>query len=229
MLNDQLSDLQNNCTIKRLLDKKPARACPLLAFFLLVPTARLELAQLSPLPPQDSVSTNFTTSAKDQYCNLFWSFCSTRIALKQEGNRRENQGLIQPYFGIWLACPPAPAGAGADGVGAAGEVPVDAAGGFAGACVAGTDASGAGAAGAVGRFSITPPLTGPCLFPIKASARVAPKKIAAARAVDLDKKLEEPLAPKRLPDAPEPNAAPMSAPLPCCSSTRPIIARADNT
>jgi hypothetical protein len=32
--------------------------------FLLVPTARLELAQLSPLPPQDSVSTNSTTSAK---------------------------------------------------------------------------------------------------------------------------------------------------------------------
>jgi hypothetical protein len=30
----------------------------------LVPTARLELAQLSPLPPQDSVSTNFTTSAE---------------------------------------------------------------------------------------------------------------------------------------------------------------------
>src|SRR4051794_11072632 len=31
--------------------------------FLLVPSARLELAQLSPLPPQDSVSTNFTTTA----------------------------------------------------------------------------------------------------------------------------------------------------------------------
>src|SRR5690606_35139522 len=30
---------------------------------ILVPTARLELAQLSPLPPQDSVSTNSTTSA----------------------------------------------------------------------------------------------------------------------------------------------------------------------
>jgi hypothetical protein len=29
----------------------------------LVPTARLELAQPKPLPPQDSVSTNFTTSA----------------------------------------------------------------------------------------------------------------------------------------------------------------------
>jgi hypothetical protein len=33
-------------------------------FALMVPTARLELAQLSPLPPQDSVSTNFTTSAR---------------------------------------------------------------------------------------------------------------------------------------------------------------------
>ncbi|CAG9211334.1 hypothetical protein BVI2075_520008 [Burkholderia vietnamiensis] len=32
-----------------------------------MPTARLELAQLSPLPPQDSVSTNFTTSAL-RYC-----------------------------------------------------------------------------------------------------------------------------------------------------------------
>jgi hypothetical protein len=32
--------------------------------FCMVPTARLELAQLSPLPPQDSVSTNFTTSAR---------------------------------------------------------------------------------------------------------------------------------------------------------------------
>ena len=31
--------------------------------FILVPTARLELAQLSPLPPQGSVSTNSTTTA----------------------------------------------------------------------------------------------------------------------------------------------------------------------
>ena len=31
----------------------------------LVPTARLELARLSPLPPQDSVSTNSTTSAQE--------------------------------------------------------------------------------------------------------------------------------------------------------------------
>jgi len=33
-----------------------------------VPSARLELAQLSPLPPQDSVSTNFTTTALTGMC-----------------------------------------------------------------------------------------------------------------------------------------------------------------
>jgi hypothetical protein len=48
---------------QQLLDKKPAQAFPFAGFILLVPTARLELAQLAPLPPQDSVSTNFTTSA----------------------------------------------------------------------------------------------------------------------------------------------------------------------
>jgi hypothetical protein len=39
------------------------KADPEIGQFLLVPSARLELAQLSPLPPQDSVSTNFTTTA----------------------------------------------------------------------------------------------------------------------------------------------------------------------
>jgi hypothetical protein len=46
---------------------------------------------------------------------------------------------------------------------------------------------------------------------------VAAKKTAAATPVDFDKKFEEPVAPNKLPDAPEPNAAPISAPLPCCS------------
>jgi hypothetical protein len=44
---------------------------------LLVPTARLELAQLSPLPPQDSVSTNFTTSAHSPTLSLFHPLCSS--------------------------------------------------------------------------------------------------------------------------------------------------------
>jgi hypothetical protein len=38
----------------------------------LVPTARLELAQPKPLPPQDSVSTNFTTSAS---CKTHQFYC----------------------------------------------------------------------------------------------------------------------------------------------------------
>ena len=43
--------------------------------FCLVPSARLELAQLSPLPPQDSVSTNFTTKAALSCLN-----CMRRLA-----------------------------------------------------------------------------------------------------------------------------------------------------
>ncbi|CAD9217008.1 hypothetical protein BCEN4_1010035 [Burkholderia cenocepacia] len=46
----------------------------------MVPTARLELAQLSPLPPQDSVSTNFTTSALH----------ATRVVLLVPANRFKN-------------------------------------------------------------------------------------------------------------------------------------------
>jgi hypothetical protein len=42
-------------------DMSPSGSCG--EAFVLVPSARLELAQLSPLPPQDSVSTNFTTTA----------------------------------------------------------------------------------------------------------------------------------------------------------------------
>ena len=91
------------------LDKKPAWAPPrwlamivlnlftlcCAAFFCdacLVPTARLELAQLSPLPPQDSVSTNFTTSAEDAHSNLFCLCCSMH-----ECNQTERK-LEDPVF-----------------------------------------------------------------------------------------------------------------------------------
>ena len=53
--------------------------------FCVVPTARLELAQLSPPPPQDGVSTNSTTSAAK---NLY----NQQTAIK---NRR-------CYSGIWF-------------------------------------------------------------------------------------------------------------------------------
>ena len=48
-----------------------------------------------------------------------------------------------------------------------------------------------------------------------ASASVLMKNTAASAAVTRDRKLADPVAPNRLPEAPEPNAAPMSAPLPC--------------
>ena len=54
--------------------------------FCLVPSARLELAQLSPLPPQDSVSTNFTTTADCCLLSLaafFCDLCSVREARQE--------------------------------------------------------------------------------------------------------------------------------------------------
>src|SRR5690349_14872530 len=52
------------------------------------------------------------------------------------------------------------------------------------------------------------------------------KKTAAQAAVERDRKFALPVAPNRLPDAPLPNDAPMSAPLPCWIRTSPIITRA---
>src|SRR5262245_7963436 len=83
-------------------------------------------------------------------------------------------------------------------------------------------------AGADGRSStVSPPLR--TLFPAEknASASVQMKKTVAHTAVERDRKFALPVAPNRLPDAPLPNDAPMSAPLPCWISTRPIIATAD--
>src|SRR5512135_2610321 len=55
------------------------------------------------------------------------------------------------------------------------------------------------------------------------------KNTVANAAVVRLRKFAEPLAPNRLPDAPLPKAAPMSAPLPCCSRTSPTNAMATNT
>ena len=50
----------------------------------------------------------------------------------------------------------------------------------------------------------------------------------AQTAVERERKLALPVAPNRLPEAPLPNEAPMSAPLPCWIRIRPIMASADN-
>src|SRR5437763_14503580 len=52
---------------------------------------------------------------------------------------------------------------------------------------------------------------------------VLAKNTAARTAVVRDRKFALPLAPNRLPEEPLPKAAPMSAPLPCCSRMRPIM------
>jgi hypothetical protein len=67
----------------------------------------------------------------------------------------------------------------------------------------------------------------PALMDPIAMVRVLAKKTAAAMAVERDKKLALPVAPNKLPEAPLPNEAPMSAPLPCCTSTKPITAKAE--
>src|SRR3954469_10020448 len=55
------------------------------------------------------------------------------------------------------------------------------------------------------------------------------KNSVASTAVARDRKFAEPVAPKRLEEAPPPKPEPMSAPLPCWSSTRPMIASATTT
>src|SRR5438270_8075975 len=55
------------------------------------------------------------------------------------------------------------------------------------------------------------------------------KNIVASTAVARDRKFAEPVAPKRLPEAPPPKPEPMSAPLPCWTSTKPMIASATIT
>jgi hypothetical protein len=138
---------------------------------------------------------------------------------------RKADELGPTYLGIWFDWL-----AGLDaGAGAFGEPVAAGAAGVAGTGDAGDDEPAGAGTDDAGNLSITPPLPASGRLPMKANARVAPKNIAAATPVDLDKKFEDPVAPNKLPDAPEPKEAPMSAPLPCCSNTRPMIVKADRT
>src|SRR6185503_11362208 len=173
----------------------------------LVPTSRLELLRLiRPLAPQASVSTNFTTWASPRIIAQF----GTSFAL--------------------AASPDAGLGASAPGFAAS-------AAGFA-ACAAGFAASAPGFCGGCGTslagFSVLTASRIPLsdfgrLLAKYASARLRMKNTVASTAVVRDRKFADPVAPKRLADAPPPNPEPMSAPLPCWSSTSPMIARAITT
>jgi hypothetical protein len=92
------------------------------------------------------------------------------------------------------------------------------------------EAAGAGAAALAGEAgddtlaaSKTLPLLAGRRLPKYAKAKVQVKNTVAKAAVVRDKKLALPLAPNKLPDPPLPNAAPMSAPLPCWIRIKPII------
>jgi hypothetical protein len=61
------------------------------------------------------------------------------------------------------------------------------------------------------------------------STSVATKNMVANTAVKRLKKLAEPVAPKTLPDEPDPKAAPISAPLPCCNNTNTMMPIAQST
>ena len=71
----------------------------------------------------------------------------------------------------------------------------------------------------------------PCaLCPLnQVSSRLVRKNNVAMTAVERLRKLAAPLDPNRLPAYPLPNAAPTSAPLPCCNNTSPITPAAAST
>ena len=78
--------------------------------------------------------------------------------------------------------------------------------------------SAALAAGAARSSTLDPPLgwvVAPRSLDTNANAKVHAKNTAAQAAVERDRKFALPLAPNKLPDAPLPKEAPMSAPLPC--------------
>src|SRR4051812_1599600 len=80
---------------------------------------------------------------------------------------------------------------------------------------------------AASRRLISAPRTEPRPVDSTDMPSVVAKKTVAQIAVERDRKFALPVAPNRLPEAPLPNEAPMSAPLPCWMSTRPIMAMAD--
>lgn len=136
--------------------------------------------------------------------------------------------------GLYLAGAEAGAAAG-DAPEVAGTTAGEAAGwlgavGIAGVAGAiGAEAAGAlGTAGAeIGAFSSTEPEPDGRTPLVNARPKVQTKKMVAATPVMRERKLALPEAPNKLPELPEPKAAPMSAPLPCCTRIRPIMINAE--
>ena len=190
----------------------PCPAEPLLrARVILVPTGRLELPRLSPLPPQDSVSTNFTTSA----CQRFRTVDSHRQFRRAWS--WPTAVSLSPIAAISVFLPPS---------NSAPQV------------LAGAVDAGAGDCGRSPAFGPSPAPWAPTPCCIRSSAApVIGREVGQARGSTERKRwrasrsfaTENSPSPRRrtgCPTQPLPNAAPMSAPLPCCSRTKPINATA---
>ena len=112
--------------------------------FYLVRTARLELAHLSALPPQDSVSTNFTTSAVFSCLNCMRKPCSLSfpdsLRFYPESLRAPVKDRAKSRYFVGICPAPEAAAAGATGTGT-----VDGAGAVVPGICAAPDAAGAGA------------------------------------------------------------------------------------
>src|SRR5205823_12358775 len=112
---------------------------------------------------------------------------------------------------------------GPEAAGAAGAVEgaVEAAAGAEVPGISAAPEAGTAGAGATCARSSTLLDCGARRLPKYASASVQTKNTLASTAVVRERKLALPEAPKRLPEAPLPKAAPMSAPLPCWMRMRP--------
>ena len=175
----------------------------------MVPTTGLEPVQLAPLPPQDSVSTNSTTSAKQARILSYYFFSCTGFSSATgffssttAFSSTLSDGLASTAGGTSLE---AFSAAGAGGTSLAGAAGVSVLVSGAADCIMLTDSS------------VRPDAK-------NAKANATKKKTVARIPVVRLKKFAEPCEPNTVPDAPLPNAAPASAPLPCCIRINTIIA-----
>jgi hypothetical protein len=196
---------------------KKASHWPAFLRFVLVRMERLELSRLTALPPQDSVSTNSTTSASiDNRAVRVGQVNDRRPCLV--ARRRRRRGLLPGCCRSRSLCrcrSRCRAGAVSAGPVAGGGI---------------RPGAGVGTGAGVSCCTVSTTLVGSrCCENRNARPRLVMKKSVASTAVVRDKNDAEPRAPKTVPDAPAPKPAPASAPLPRCNSTRAMIANASNT
>jgi hypothetical protein len=143
--------------------------------------------------------------------------CANSVDLAALRAGKKAHSLID-YFGGVVESGTAGAGAGAGVVAGTG----------AGVLAGGVAFDGAAAAACAARSNTDVGSAVACV-PRYAKLKLVTKNRAANTAVNFENNVLVPRAPNTVPDAPEPNPAPASAPLPRCSSTSAIIISASST